>query len=159
MPATAAIARLGHRYTMYVDPRVGAPSRFHDPNGRVVATAIMDREWGGLVAVDVFEFEFTVSDDDSWIRDRFRRRAIGSSSDSIVQLLGDERSPRRYELVSTGPDRFGVYRRDRNLAVLNHARIGNRVDMVSETSMPGFVGLLATLIVAFVPPPYHPAHT
>ena len=158
MPATAAIGRLGHRYTMYVDPRIGLPSRFHDPLGRVVATATLEREWSGLVAVDSFEYEFTVSDDDSWIRDRFRRRAIGTTRDGIVLLVGDERSPRRYELAPTGPDRYGVYRRDRNLAVLNHARIGNRVDMVGETSMPGFVGLLATLIVAFVPPHHSPPH-
>ena len=154
MPATAAIALLGHRYTMYVDPRIGRPSRLHDPLGRVAATAVLDREWGGLVVVDAFEYEFTVSEVDSWIRDRFRRRAIATTRDGVVLLVGDERSPRRYELVATGPDRFGVYRRDHNLAVLKHARIGNRVDMIGETSLPGFVGLLSTLIVAFVPPHY-----
>jgi hypothetical protein len=152
MPAAAAIAQLGHRYTMYVDPRIGAPSRFHDPNGRVVATAILESEWNGVVSLGSFDYRFAVSDDDSVIRDRFGGRAFGTSRDGVVLLAGDERSRGRYELVTTGPDRFGVYRRDRNLAVLNHAKIGSRVDMIGETSTPGFVGLLATLIVAFVPP-------
>ena len=158
MPATAAIALLGHRYTMYAELRIGLPSRFHDSLGLVAATATLEREWGGLVAVDSFEYAFTVSEDHSSIRDRFRRRVIAATRDGIVVLVCDERSPRRYELVATGPDRYGVYRHDHNLAVLNHARIGNRVDLVGETSLPGFVGLLATLIVAFVPPHYSPRH-
>ena len=159
MPATAASTQLGHRYTMYVDSRIGAPSRFHDPNGRVVASAILESEWSGLVALGSFEYRFVVSDDDSVIRDRFGGRAFGTFRDRMVLLAGDERSRGRYELAATGHDRFGIYRRDDNLAVLNHAKIGSRVDMIGDTSMPGFVGLLATLIVAFVPPHYSPTHT
>ena len=127
-------------------------------DGRLDQAQRENRAWGGLVAVDSFEQEFTVSEVDSSIRDRFRRRALATTREGIVVLVGDERSPRRSELTPTGPDRYGVHRHDHNLAVLNHARIGNRVNMVCETSLPGFVGLLVTLIVAFAPPHCSPPH-
>ena len=155
MSFKAAITLLGHRYTMYVERRLGRPSRFHDPNGRVVATATLSTEWEGLIELDAFQYRFSVSNDDSYVRDRIGRRVSATTVDGITLLAGTtNRGTGRYELCATGPDRFGLYRRDHNVAVLNHARIGNRVVMVGETSMPGFVGLLATLIVAFVPPRY-----
>ena len=155
MSFKAAITLLGHRYTMYVEARLGRPSRFHDPNGRVVATATLNTEWDGLIALDAFQYEFSISDDDSYVGDRIGRRVSATAEDGMTLITSaTNRRTGRYELCATGPDRFGLYRRDHNVAVLNHARIGNRVVMVGETSMPGFVGLLATLIVAFVPPRY-----
>ena len=154
MSFKAAITLLGHRYTMYVEARLGRPSRFHDPNGRVVATATLNTEWDGQIELDAFQYEFSISDDDSCVGDRIGRRVSATTVDGITLITTTNPTTGRYELCATGPDRFGLYRGDHNVAVLNHARIGNRVVMVGETSMPGFVGLLATLIVAFVPPRY-----
>jgi hypothetical protein len=154
MPLTAAIVTLGHRYTMYVDSRVGVPSRFHDPNGRVVATATLRMEWAGVVEIGAFQYAFMISDDRSSIHDRIGCRASATSLDVVTLIAGESRPARRFELAATGPDRYCLYHREHNFAVLNHARIGNRVDMVGESSLPGFVGLLATLIVAYVPPRY-----
>jgi hypothetical protein len=155
MSFKAAITLLGHRYTMYVEPGLGRPSRFHDPNGRVVATATLNTEWDGQVELDAFQYGFSISNDASYVGDRIGRRASATTKDGITLITSaTNHRTGQYELCATGPDRFGVYRRDHNVAVLNHARVGNRVVMVGETSMPGFVGLLATLIVAFVPPRY-----
>ena len=76
------------------------------------------------------------------------------SETGVTLIDGADSRASRYELAATGHDRFALYRHDQNVAVLNHARIGNRVEIVGEPSMPRFVGLLATLIVAFVPPRY-----
>ncbi len=155
MSFKAAITSLGHRYTMYVEPGLSLPSRFHDTNGRVVATATLNAEWDGLIELNAVEYGFSISNDDSSVSDRMGRRVSATTVDGITLITSTtNRRTVRYELCATGPDRFGLYRRDHNVAVLNHARVGNRVVMVGETSMPGFVGLLATLIVAFVPPRY-----
>jgi hypothetical protein len=155
MSFKAAITLLGHRYTMYVEPGLSRPSRFQDTNGRVVATATLNTEWDGLIELDTVEYGFSISNDDSYVRDRMARRVSATTVDNITLITSTtNRRTVRYELCATGPDRFGLYRRDHNVAVLNHAPVGNRVVMVGETSMPGFVGLLATLIVAFVPPRY-----
>jgi hypothetical protein len=134
MSFKAAITLLGHRYTMYVEPGLGRPSRFHDPNGRVVATATMNTEWDGLIELDAFQYGFTISDDDSYVGDRMGRRASATTADGITLITSTtNRRTQRYELCATGPDRFGLYRRDHNVAVLNHTRIGNRVVMIGET--------------------------
>ena len=146
------IALLGHHYTMYVGADPGSPSRFHDPNGSVVATAMLDAEWNGVVQVGVFEFGFAVSDSGGYVDDVLGRRASATSLHGVTLIEGADSRARRYELAAIGHDRFELYRNDRNVAVLNHARIGNWVGIVGAMSMPGFVGLLATLIVAFIPP-------
>ena len=140
---------------MCVEPLLGVPSRFHDANGRVVATAELSKEWDGLLELDGHQYGFSVGVDTSEIRDRMNgRRAMASSLDDIIVIVGTGKAPDRYELVATGPDRFGLYRRDRNVSVLNHVRIGHRIETVNETSTPAMIGLLATLIVAFAPPHY-----
>ena len=101
-----------------------------------------------------FAFGFSISDDSSYVDDLLGRRANATSLNGVTLIDGADSRGSRYELVAIGRDRFELYRNDQNVAVLNHARIGSRVEIVGETSMPGFVGLLATLIVAFVPPPY-----
>ena len=153
MASETGIALLGHHYTMYVEGDPGSPSRFHDPNGRVVATATLDGEWNGVVQLGAFEFGFSISDDSSYVDDLLGRRATATSLNGVTLIDGADRRASRYELIAIGHDRFELYRNDQNVAVLKHARIGNRVEIVGEPSMPGFVGLLATLIVAFVPPP------
>ena len=148
------IGLLGHHYTMHVEADPGSPSRFLESNGRVVATATLDAEWNGAVQLGVFEFGFSLSDDSSYVDDLLGRRVTATSLDGVALIGAADSRASRYELAAIGFDRFELYRNDQNVAVLKHARIGNRVAIVGATSMPGFVGLLATLIVAFIPPPY-----
>ena len=154
MASETGIALLGYLYTMYVETDPGRPSRFHDPNGRVVATANLEAEWNGVLQLGAFEFRFALSDDSSYLNDLLGRRATATSLNGVTLIDGADRRAGRYELAAIGHDRFELYRNDRNVAVLNHGRIGNRVGIAGESSMPAFVGLLATLIVAFVPPRY-----
>jgi hypothetical protein len=145
---------IGHHYTMHVETDPGSPSRFYDPEGRVVATATLDAAWNGVIQLGAIEFAFSISDGSSYVDGLLGRLANATSLNGFTLIDGPDSRSRRYELAGIGHNRFELYRNDKNVAVLKHAQMGNRVAIVGATSMPGFVGLLATLIVAFAPPAY-----